>query len=224
MFNTGVIMHGVIFLIAVILLRALFTGRATRRALLALASVHGVGMVLLGVFHGSQQSVENGNIVFHGAGAMSAILGGLGAFAIAGIAVLRRRTSLSTGDSRRWLGWVLITFSVIGVAGFGYLLVTAGSDYDSIPERIAVYAIAAAELVIATAVLLPMPSTRRRPIWNSSSPARMCSPSPPTTRTTTLPPESSQTPSTGSGVWTSSSTTRRSSAPASSCRTSPRTT
>ena len=58
---------------------------------------------------------------------------------------------------------------MIGIASFTSLLATAGSNYDGIPERIAVYTVMVAELIAATALLI----TNRTPTGTPESmPAR----------------------------------------------------
>lgn len=155
--NTGFVLHGVLFVIAVLLLRHLFTGTATRRTIVVMGFLHGIGIALVGLFHGSQQAVEDGTSALHGVGALLAILAGNAAFIAAGIAVLRRRVQAGATDPGRWLGGVFVALGVIGIAAFAYLLATAGSATDGIPERVAVYTVMAGELLAAIALL----TTRR---------------------------------------------------------------
>ncbi|MGO3152140.1 MAG: DUF998 domain-containing protein [Galactobacter sp.] len=167
--NTGFVLHGVLFIVAVLLLRGMFTGTVTRRVIVALAFLHGIGIALVGLFHGSQQAVEDGTAVLHGTGALLAIIAGNAAFILAGTALLRRSMNVSVPPRRRWPGGVFIALGVSGIASFTSLLATAGSNYDGIPERIAVYTVMVAELIAATALLI----TNRTPTGTPESmPAR----------------------------------------------------
>lgn len=158
--NTGFVVHGVLFVLAILLLRDVFVGKATRRTIVVLAFVHGIGIALVGLFHGSQQAVEDGTSVLHGAGALLAIIGGNAAFITAGIALIAGRVNVAALVRSRVLGGTFVAFGVLGIAAFGYLLATAGSAYDGIPERIAVYTVMAAEIIAATALISRTGETR----------------------------------------------------------------
>jgi hypothetical membrane protein len=60
--NTSFILEGILFAVGVILLARLVPGRA-RTAVIALAAAHGVGMVLVGLFHGSAAGPDAGLII-----------------------------------------------------------------------------------------------------------------------------------------------------------------
>jgi hypothetical membrane protein len=70
--NASFIAEGILFAAAVVLLSGLVTGRV-RRVVIALGIAHGVGMVLVGLFHGSQDGPDSG-LVIHVAGAAVGIL------------------------------------------------------------------------------------------------------------------------------------------------------
>ncbi|MEU6049132.1 DUF998 domain-containing protein [Streptomyces xanthochromogenes] len=70
--NASFMAEGVLFALGVVLLARLVTGR-TRRVVVALALAHGVGMVLVGLFHGSRDGVSIG-LAIHGGGAAVGIL------------------------------------------------------------------------------------------------------------------------------------------------------
>lgn len=144
--NTGFVLHGVVFLVAAALIRQAITRPALRRTYLILAVLHAVGISLVGLFHGSQAALDDGTVVLHGLGALLAIGAGNAAAIIAGIDLLRRRT--------RALGGTLAALGAIGIAAFGYLLATTGTDIDGIPERIAVYTVMIAEGIAGASLLV----------------------------------------------------------------------
>lgn len=149
--NTAFILHGVLFAAA-----ALFTVRRTawrprtRRWFVALALVHGIGIILVGVFSGSQTNVDNGLAAFHVVGAGMAIIAGNLAVIVAGFALLRERP--------RWLGTASVALGIVGLIGLVGLLVDSNSTVidllpDGVWERAAVYSIIAWELLAGTTAL-----------------------------------------------------------------------
>jgi hypothetical membrane protein len=70
--NGSFMLEGVLFATGVVLLAGLF-GRRARRVVVALALAHGVGLVLVGLFHGSAGG-PSGGLVVHVAGAAVGIL------------------------------------------------------------------------------------------------------------------------------------------------------
>ncbi|WP_329547580.1 DUF998 domain-containing protein [Streptomyces sp. NBC_01356] len=70
--NTSFMLEGILFATGVLLLAGLVKGRA-RRVVVALAVAHGVGMVLVGLFHGSGDGASTG-LAIHVAGAAVGIL------------------------------------------------------------------------------------------------------------------------------------------------------
>jgi hypothetical membrane protein len=70
--NTSFALEGILFAVAVVLLARLTTGR-TRRVITALAIAHGVGMVMVGLFHGSADGADYG-LALHVTGAGIGIL------------------------------------------------------------------------------------------------------------------------------------------------------
>ncbi|WP_327250356.1 DUF998 domain-containing protein [Streptomyces sp. NBC_01244] len=64
--NASFVLEGILFATGMVLLAHLVTGRA-RRAVIALAIAHGVGMVLVGLFHGSPDGPSIGLVVHAGA-------------------------------------------------------------------------------------------------------------------------------------------------------------
>ena len=70
--NAAFMAEGLLFAIAVVLLSRLVEGRV-RRIVVALGIAHGVGMVLVGLFHGSGGGLDAG-LLIHGGGAAVGIL------------------------------------------------------------------------------------------------------------------------------------------------------
>lgn len=148
--NTGFVLHGVFF-VAAALLAAPVLGTMHRRALLALAATHGVGIVLVGLVHGGQVNADNGLGAVHGIGATMAIVGGNLTAIVAGLAARR-------SDELRRLGTVCVTLGVVGLlAALALVLDSGSSSIDVLPdgvwERLAVYTITVFELLIGVATL-----------------------------------------------------------------------
>ncbi|MGC2977595.1 DUF998 domain-containing protein [Brevibacterium sp. FAM 25378] len=157
--NTGFIIHGIIFIAAAVLVQHAITRTGPRRTYLVLAALHGIGISLVGLFHGSQAAIDDGTAALHGLGALLAIGAGNIAAIIMGIHFARnsRRGTSGRGSvgsrgsgGRRGVGWVLAGLGITGLAAFAYLLATTGTDIDGIPERIAVYTIMVAEVIART--------------------------------------------------------------------------
>jgi hypothetical membrane protein len=165
--NAAFVLHGVLFAVAGVLVTA---GRRTAAArwFRVLAVVHGVGMVLVGSFHGSQSAVESGLVVLHVAGAALAILGGNAAAVVAGTALLRGAGGAGREPGTRrgvagWIGTASVVLGVAGVVGLVMLEVDSGSSsIDLLPEgvweRVAVYAVLAWDLLAGGTLLV----TKRR--------------------------------------------------------------
>lgn len=165
--NTGFIIHGIIFILAALLLRHTITRTGPHRTYLVLAVLHGIGISLVGLFHGSQAAVDDGTAALHGLGALLAIGAGNTAAIITGIHLARSRGRPGAGSrgcrSGRGVGRVLSVLGIVGVTAFAYLLATTGTDIDGIPERIAVYTIMTAEVIAGIALLIAGVRTRPAP-------------------------------------------------------------
>ena len=149
--NTGFVLHGVFF-VAAALLSAPVLGTMHRRAFLALAATHGVGIVLVGLVHGGQVNADNGLGAVHGIGATMAIVGGNLTAIVAGVAARR-------SDGLRRLGTVCVTLGVVGLlAALALVLDSGSSSVDVLPdgvwERLAVYTITVFELLLGVATLV----------------------------------------------------------------------
>ena len=152
--NTGFILEGALFIAAAALLSGLLPGRL-RPAYLILAAVHGAGIIIVGLIHGSTESAADGMMHWHGTGAAMAIVCGNAVTIVVGAHLLR------SGRARR-LGLVEI---LIGALGFVSVIVLLTMERKSpVPfhaavfERGSVYPITAAELVMGVALLVSLRS------------------------------------------------------------------
>ncbi|MGW2285607.1 DUF998 domain-containing protein [Streptomyces phaeochromogenes] len=125
--NTSFMLEGILFATGVLLLAQLVEGRA-RRAVIALAVAHGVGMVLVGLFHGSGSGPSLG---------LAAHVGG------AGVGILCANTLVILAGSLRSLGLpsAYRVFSVtVGVLGLvSVALVGVSESVAGVFERGSVY-------------------------------------------------------------------------------------
>ena len=123
--NAGFILFGIVILVGISLLRGLPVRH--RLALLAPATMLAVGGVLLGIFPGSGESLEDGTGDFHSSGAF---LGFIGANVLAILlGRMRQRLGFSSG-----LGRALIAVGAIGlVSTVLYLALIVSSVGDGGP-------------------------------------------------------------------------------------------
>ncbi|MEA9986200.1 MULTISPECIES: DUF998 domain-containing protein [Subtercola] len=156
--NLAFVAQGILFITAAILLTRAVTGGA-RRTFLVLAALHSVGIVLVGVFHGSQASTAAGLEVLHVGGAGLAIVAGNVAVVVAGLGSTARGTPT----------WYRVVSTGLGMLGLASLVLLELGYYtpglkllpDGVLERGSVYSIIVWELL--TAVTLLVGVTRRRP-------------------------------------------------------------
>jgi hypothetical membrane protein len=141
--NTTFIAQGVLFAVAAVLLFRLLPGRPGW-VYLVLAVVHGVGLTLVALVHGSPEALADGSMQWHGIGAAMAILGGNLASIVVGCHLLRRV---------RWLGITEVALGAFGLACVLVLKTMTNTDIAAVFERGSVYAIMAAELVAGVALL-----------------------------------------------------------------------
>lgn len=144
--NAGFIAQGALFVIASVLLQRPVSGRA-RNIYLAIALIYGVGLFLVGYFHGSSEATENGTVIYHYIGASMAILGGNAAAIVAGFQ--RRPLGMP-----RWFGIVSIVLGFVGLTGAVVLGTTFGVLPSGIPERVSVYTITAWQILTGIVLLL----------------------------------------------------------------------
>ena len=149
--NAGFILQGVLYLAAaVIATRALRAG--PRRAFLALAAVHAVGITVVGLIHGSASSAASGIGWMHVVGAGMAIIAGNAASITAGLGSGR------VGAARAFRV-ASVALGVLGLVALALLQSLGGSTIDGVWERGSVYTVTAWELMAGVAVLV---SARRR--------------------------------------------------------------
>ncbi len=111
--NAGFIGHGVLFVIAALLLAPVLPGR-WRIVVIVLSVLHGAGIVMVGVVHGSAYSIAHGLFVYHSTGANMAIFGGNVLSIVVG--ALHRRL-----DAPRWFGVISIVLGALGFVSLGLL-------------------------------------------------------------------------------------------------------
>jgi hypothetical membrane protein len=140
--NASFMVEGILFATAVVLLARLVEGRA-RRVIIALALAHGVGMVLVGLFHGSPDGPSAG-LVIHVAGA--------------GVGILCANTIAIIAGSLRSLGQppayrvFSITVGALGLLSEGFVSVSASTA--GVFERGGVYSWLLWSVVTGTVVLV----------------------------------------------------------------------
>lgn len=143
--NTSFIAQGVLYAVAAVLLFRLLPGLVSW-VYLVLAVVHGVGLTLVGLVHGSPEALADGSMQWHGLGAGLAIFGGNLVSIVVGCTLLR-------GRAVRWLGITEVALGVFGLASALVLLTMMNIENAGVFERCSVYAFIAAELVAGVALL-----------------------------------------------------------------------
>ncbi|MDX6310265.1 MAG: hypothetical protein QOI06_3311 [Nocardioidaceae bacterium] len=149
--NFNFIADGVLFVTAAVLIfRATAAlGDHLRTAFLVLAVVHGLGMTLVGTFHGSSEAIADGTAKYHSLGAVLAICGANAAFILVGRNARRLGASVSYGYAS----------SAIGMLGIVSAVVLVASGLDTLPgvwERGAAYSIMIWEIMTGSALLLSL--------------------------------------------------------------------
>jgi hypothetical membrane protein len=139
--NTGLVVHGLLFALGAVLLARLFAG-AARRLFVAFALLHGVGIVLVGVFHEA-----SGVALAHVAGAFLAILFGNLAALVAGL-------SWRTLGLPCWFGVAAVALPVVGLLSEVVLLAgLVDARFDGLFERGGVYSITVWEVLFGALML-----------------------------------------------------------------------
>jgi hypothetical membrane protein len=150
--NAGFVLQGVLYLLAAaIATRALRDG--PRRAFLALAALHAVGIIVVGLVHGSAASDASGIGWLHVAGAGLAIVSGNVASIVAGLGSRRLGAPRAFRVASAALG-------VVGLIALALLQTLGGSTIDGIWERGSVYAVTAWELTTGATVLVAVHRAR----------------------------------------------------------------
>jgi hypothetical membrane protein len=144
--NAGFVLQGVLYLAAAaIATRALRDG--PRRAFLALAALHAVGIIVVGLVHGSAASDASGIGWLHVAGAGLAIVSGNVASIVAGLGSRRL-------GAPRAFRVASVALGVVGLLALALLQILGGSTMDGIWERGSVYTVTAWELMTGVIVLV----------------------------------------------------------------------
>lgn len=163
--DAAFVLQGLLVLVAVWQLAWLLP-RAWRWAATALGVVHGVGMLLVGIFPGSIAEDLGGNATraaIHGIGATLAIGGGVAWMLVAGVGMLVRRW--------RGLGIVSVALALVGgvgLVGLALLPSTPGADLGlgvGGIERLAVYPIIGWLILMGIAAVLVHRGALRQEQW-----------------------------------------------------------
>jgi Predicted membrane protein len=152
--NSGWVIYGVLLIAAALLL---FRFRGVRPILITvLAVTSGIGVALVGIFHGSQANVDNGLIAFHLGGAQAVIVAGnlMALF----VGLFGRRLGLSRGQSaaQLWIG-------IAGLVGFVVFMIdfASGALWNiGLFERWSIYTIMAAHALLGFTLLTTARSER----------------------------------------------------------------
>ena len=147
--NTGFMLEGIFFLVASVLAARLIAA-PWRYGILLLGAIHGVGMLLVGRYNGSQAALVDGTLRFHLLGAQMAIVAGNLALILYG------------GAAKRIPLPRTLSFSSIFLGGGGLLgAITLVAQLTSIPdgllERSSVYSIMLWEIIVGVSMLLRRP-------------------------------------------------------------------
>ncbi|MFI6728703.1 DUF998 domain-containing protein [Streptomyces atratus] len=141
------VVQGLLFIAASVLLLGRASGRLAR-VLLALAVVHGAGVILIGFFHESSAALHNGVLVVHGIAAAAAILAGN----IIPLVIGAKGGQLGAPG---WLRKASTALGILGLAAFVLLQVDRPLYHAAggVPERAAVYTILIFEAMAGAALL-----------------------------------------------------------------------
>jgi hypothetical membrane protein len=139
--NTGFVLEGVFFVLGAVLLAGLFRG-VSRFLFIGFAVLHGVGIVLVGIFN---EAADAGPL--HLIGALLAIVFGNLTALVAGLAAVR-------AGLPRWFAIGSVILPVLGLLSEGVLLFGLSEPgLDGLWERGGVYTVTAWQLLIGVAVL-----------------------------------------------------------------------
>ena len=157
--NFAFIAQGLLLMAGVILtVRAAGLRGAGRGWIVAVAIAHGIGMLLVGIFHGSEVNIANGFIILHVLGATVAIITGNVVAILAGLQ--SRRVGAPS-----WYRRVSVTLGIIGLISLVMLVIVKTTTFPALPEPVwergAVYTITAWELMSGLALFASMRRSRR---------------------------------------------------------------
>lgn len=139
--NAGMILHGILMMTGVVLVKNLLPKRQRTVALVA-AVVHGIGMIMVGSFHGLDYESLNPHVL----GALLAVLAG--DFLAIYMGLFLKKRQLAPGLSAASM--------VIGSAGLLSVLVLLffPFEYGALLERFAVYSILSWEIGLGVCLIL----------------------------------------------------------------------
>lgn len=143
--NTGFITYGILAFLAFYLLQKVFYKR--RRVVLSFAFIQSLGIILVGLFPGYPWW----GIVFHGLGALMAIVGGNLCLIFASHAIKQAPSKKSFVRFSNFLG-------IIGIVSFILCLsLSTVFTYDAVFERLSVYTIMLWDIIFAGYLLRTKP-------------------------------------------------------------------
>jgi hypothetical membrane protein len=148
--NAGFIGEGLLYFLAALCAFQFLPAGKARVTLLALGLAHGVGMTLVGTFHGAQQTAENGTGVLHALGAVIAIVGGNSVSVCVGIAGFRYGLPKALCRISIALGTIGLVSLAMWLAN---RLVGPIVFADAVWERGSVYSITVWELYLSADIL-----------------------------------------------------------------------
>lgn len=168
--NATFIGQGLLFALAGIAVYRAFHAGA-RKAFLTLALVHGAGLVLVGLIHGSAANVANGTAVFHVVGAAMAIIGANTAAIVVGLSSRRLGLSMSYRV-------VSVGLGILGILSLVMLEVDSSSTAinffpDGVWERGAVYTVIAWELLTGVLLLVRSRSAKGKSATSAGATAQV---------------------------------------------------
>ena len=157
--NFAFVAQGLLLMGGVILaVRAVGLRGAGRGWIVAVAIAHGIGMLLVGIFHGSEVNIANGFIILHVLGATVAIITGNVVAILAGLQSRRL-------GAPSWYRVVSVALGIIGLISLVMLVVVKTTSFPALPEPVwergAVYTITAWELMTGIALFASMRRSRR---------------------------------------------------------------
>jgi hypothetical membrane protein len=131
--NTGFIIEGVLAIVAALLLRPLFSSKTWRFTLLLFAFIHGIGIIMVAIVHGSPATMNKPIGILHVIGAAMAIIFGNIECICTGIAARQN-------GAPQWFKSYSIFMGLLGFAGLLALFMLRTIP-PGITERISVYTI-----------------------------------------------------------------------------------
>jgi len=143
--NAGFMLEGLFFLMGAIICSRLIA-QPWKAVSLLLALLHGVGMLMVGVFHGSQAALGDGSLRYHLLGAQMAI--GAGNLAL----ILYGSMASAIGLPPK-LALPSVLLGCFGIVSAWALVAHIGHIPDGLTERGSVYTIMVWEIVVGVMVL-----------------------------------------------------------------------